>query len=186
LFSPVCKKQVFTSTLLREPFITVPDENQELLTDTDVSDSTCSRDSEEDSIGPSSQERKSGTLHSDTSSSTRTSFLTSGDDISIFKRVLQEISSISIFNIAAEFEQNQQQNVASSAPNGVNGTRTTANATAPKGAVQQITSAGGGYFTAEQLSILKNQIYAFKCLSKGLGIPQAAQQALFASQTSLR
>jgi ATP-dependent helicase STH1/SNF2 len=104
--------------------------------------------------------------------------------------------------------QNQQQNVTSSAPNGVNGTRTaaaptslpstqapsttplgpsaipatTANTTTPKGAVQRTTPAGSGYFTAEQLSILKHQIYAFKCLSKNIGIPQATQQQLFASQ----
>ena len=101
-----------------------------------------------------------------------------------------------------------QQNATSSAPNGTNGTRTapaptslptsqppitsslgpsaipatTANASAPKGAVQRTTAGGSGYFTPEQLSILKHQIYAFKCLSKNVGIPLPTQQQLFASQ----
>jgi ATP-dependent helicase STH1/SNF2 len=43
-------------------------------------------------------------------------------------------------------------------------------------------TAGSGYFTPDQLGILKHQIFAFKCLSKNLGIPQATQQQLFASQ----
>lgn len=50
------------------------------------------------------------------------------------------------------------------------------------GGVQRTTAAGSGYFTPEQLSTLKYQIYAFKCLSKNMGIPQATQQQLFASQ----
>jgi ATP-dependent helicase STH1/SNF2 len=101
-----------------------------------------------------------------------------------------------------------QQNATTSAPNGTNGTRTapataslptsqpsttsslgpsaipatTANASAPKGAVQRTTAGGSGYFTPEQLSILKHQIYAFKCLSKNVGIPLPTQQQLFAAQ----
>ncbi|KAH8794042.1 putative chromatin structure-remodeling complex subunit snf21 [Hyaloscypha finlandica] len=101
-----------------------------------------------------------------------------------------------------------QQNATTSAPNGANGTRTapattslptsqtpttsslgpsaipagTANTPAPKGAVQRTTAGGSGYFTPEQLSILKHQIYAFKCLSKNMGIPLPTQQQLFASQ----
>jgi ATP-dependent helicase STH1/SNF2 len=101
-----------------------------------------------------------------------------------------------------------QQNATSSAPNGANGTRTapaatslptsqppttsslgpsaipaaTANTPAAKGAVQRTTAGGSGYFTPEQLSILKHQIYAFKCLSKNMGIPLPTQQQLFASQ----
>jgi ATP-dependent helicase STH1/SNF2 len=47
---------------------------------------------------------------------------------------------------------------------------------------QKGSAAGSGYFTPEQLGILKHQIYAFKCLSKNLGIPQATQQQLFAAQ----
>lgn len=41
---------------------------------------------------------------------------------------------------------------------------------------------GSGYFTPQQLSTLKNQIFAFKCLSKNMGIPQETQQVLFTSQ----
>ena len=105
---------------------------------------------------------------------------------------------------------NQQQNAASNAAaaNGVNGARaagaanpipnpqtstssslgtsaitaSSANASAPKAGVQRTTAAGSGYFSPEQLSILKNQIFAFKCLSKNQGIPQAVQQSLFAAQ----
>ena len=103
---------------------------------------------------------------------------------------------------------NQQQNATTSAPNGANGTRAapasnlpqttqaptttslgpsaipaaTAGPSAPKAAVQRTTTAGSGYFSPEQLSILKHQIYAFKCLSKNMGIPQATQHQLFASQ----
>ncbi len=101
-----------------------------------------------------------------------------------------------------------QQNTTTSAPNGANGTRTapaansvptsqpsttsslgpsaiattTANTPAAKGAVQRTTAGGSGYFTTEQLSILKHQIFAFKCLSKNMGIPLPTQQQLFASQ----
>jgi ATP-dependent helicase STH1/SNF2 len=103
---------------------------------------------------------------------------------------------------------NQQQSATTSAPNSANGTRTapasnlpqttqaptitslspsavpaaTAGPSAPKAAVQRTTPAGSGYFSSEQLSILKHQIYAFRCLSKNIGIPQATQQQLFASQ----
>jgi ATP-dependent helicase STH1/SNF2 len=101
--------------------------------------------------------------------------------------------------------QNQQKNATSAATNGANGTRTappsntqpttqaptstslgpsaipatTSNAAAPKAAIQRSTPAGSGNFTPEQLSTLKHQIYAFKCLSKNIGIPQATQQQLF-------
>ncbi|KAK0124425.1 hypothetical protein ONS95_009384 [Cadophora gregata] len=99
-----------------------------------------------------------------------------------------------------------QQNSGSPAANGTNGTRTapapatlptsqapattslgpsaipaTASlASAQKSGVQRSTAAGsGGYFSPEQLGILKQQIFAFKCLSKNMGIPQAVQQQLF-------
>lgn len=39
----------------------------------------------------------------------------------------------------------------------------------------------GTLFTPEQLTVLKQQIFAFKCLSKNLGIPLGTQQQLFAS-----
>lgn len=54
-------------------------------------------------------------------------------------------------------------------------------------AVQNARSAApsNGLFSAEQLGTLKHQIFAFKCLSKNLGIPQATQQQLFASQKKL-
>ena len=57
-----------------------------------------------------------------------------------------------------------------------------ATAPTPKSAVQRNTQPGSGYFSQEQLSILKNQIFAFKCLSKNQGIPQLVQQSLFAAQ----
>lgn len=101
---------------------------------------------------------------------------------------------------------NQQQNSANAATNGANGARpsgpssipttqaasstslgpsatisATTNAALPKGAIRT-TASGSGYFTPEQLSILKHQIYAFKCLSKNQGIPQATQTQLFNSQ----
>ncbi|KAI6709815.1 hypothetical protein JHW43_007674 [Diplocarpon mali] len=100
-----------------------------------------------------------------------------------------------------------QQNAASSAANGTNGTRTapapvsqsttqaptslgpsaipaTASlASTQKGGVQRTAPSGsGGYFSPEQLGLLKQQIFAFKCLSKNQGIPQTVQQQLFASQ----
>jgi ATP-dependent helicase STH1/SNF2 len=58
----------------------------------------------------------------------------------------------------------------------------TAAVPAAKAGVSRGTSSGSGFFTPEQLSTLKYQIYAFKCLSKNMGIPQATQQQLFASQ----
>jgi ATP-dependent helicase STH1/SNF2 len=105
--------------------------------------------------------------------------------------------------------QNKQQNATTAATNGANGTSTAgptnsspttqapsttslgpsamtatspANASAPKSGVQRNTQAGSGYFSQEQLTILKNQIFAFKCLSKNQGIPQQVQQSLFAAQ----
>ncbi|KAF8848864.1 hypothetical protein BDZ45DRAFT_810423 [Acephala macrosclerotiorum] len=106
----------------------------------------------------------------------------------------------------------QQQNANTVAANGANGTQTAsastslptsqpststplgpsaipataANAAAAagtqKGGVPRTTPAGSGYFTQAQLGILKHQIYAFKCLSKNMGIPQATQEQLFAAQ----
>jgi len=103
---------------------------------------------------------------------------------------------------------NQQQNATSSTSNGATGTRTastsnistpattqapsttslgpsaisaTAPSAAPRTTAQRSAPAGSGYFSTEQLGMLKNQIYAFKCLSKNMGIPQATQQQLFAS-----
>lgn len=100
---------------------------------------------------------------------------------------------------------NQQQNASANSPsiNGANGSRSAvsanaspsaslgpsamgapgANISAPKGGVQRtVAGVASGHFSSDQLSILKNQIFAFKCLSKNQGIPQAVQQALFAAQ----
>ncbi|CZT52557.1 probable SNF2 family ATP-dependent chromatin-remodeling factor snf21 [Rhynchosporium secalis] len=112
----------------------------------------------------------------------------------------------------AQQQQQQQmvsQQNGTTAANGANGTRTApAPATVPttqgpattslgpsvisatpslpsaqKGGVQRSTPVGsGGYFSPEQLGILKSQIFAFKCLSKNMGIPHATQQQLFSSQ----
>lgn len=99
-------------------------------------------------------------------------------------------------------QQNASANSAAVAANGTNGARASATpglqtpvslgsnsittpgatASAPKAGVQRTTAAGSGYFSSDQLGILKNQIFAFKCLSKNQGIPQAVQQALFAAQ----
>ncbi|CAG8983113.1 hypothetical protein HYALB_00004556 [Hymenoscyphus albidus] len=104
---------------------------------------------------------------------------------------------------------NQQHNASASATNGnTNGTRpapspnTTASAPSQsspttslgpstisstpsattKGAVPRTAQVGSGYFSPEQLSVLKHQISAFKCLSKNIGIPSQLQEQLFASQ----
>lgn len=58
----------------------------------------------------------------------------------------------------------------------------TTNQATAKGGVQRVTAAGSGYFSPEQLAILKSQIFAFKCLSKNQGIPQAIQNSLFTAQ----
>ncbi|RQM07216.1 hypothetical protein DH86_00000907 [Scytalidium sp. 3C] len=105
-------------------------------------------------------------------------------------------------------QQQQQQNANNAAHNGTNGTRpnlpngTTAaqppntsaslgpsaisapaaNANGPKATPQRPAQAGSGYFSSEQLGILKQQIFAFKCLSKNSVIPQAVQQQLFTQQ----
>jgi ATP-dependent helicase STH1/SNF2 len=103
----------------------------------------------------------------------------------------------------------QQQNNSSASTNGTNGTRapTPSNnnvpntaqtptstslgpsaipassaASIPKGAVPRSAPVGSGYFSPQQLNILKHQISAFKCLSKNMGIPAQIQQELFASQ----
>lgn len=44
----------------------------------------------------------------------------------------------------------------------------------------------GNSFTADQLSVLRNQILAFKMLSKNLSVPPNVQQQLFASQQARR
>jgi ATP-dependent helicase STH1/SNF2 len=63
----------------------------------------------------------------------------------------------------------------------------TPNATvAPTQAAQWPLTTGSRCFTPDQLGILKHQIFAFKSLSKNLDIPQATQQALFASQQKRR
>ena len=113
-------------------------------------------------------------------------------------------------NAMSQQLKNKQQNPTTAATNGANGTQTAGptnsspttqttpsttslgpsaipataptNTSAPKGTVQRITQAGSGYFSQEQLAILKNQIFAFKCLSKNQGIPQLVQQSLFAVQ----
>ncbi|KAL4807811.1 SNF2 family N-terminal domain-containing protein [Aspergillus unguis] len=88
----------------------------------------------------------------------------------------------------------QQQNGASTqespAPNGVN-SRTNANAAASN-ATQDVAStpaapqkgapAANGSFSADQLQTLRNQIMAFKMLTKNLQIPPRVQQQLFASK----
>lgn len=58
----------------------------------------------------------------------------------------------------------------------------TSAAATPTQATQRNVTTGSGYFTPDQLGILKHQIFAFKCLTKNLGIPQATQQQLFAPQ----
>ena len=104
---------------------------------------------------------------------------------------------------------NQQNNPSSATTNGSNGTRapthsnsntpntsqaptstplgpsaiSTSSASAmPKGAIPRSAPSGSGYFSPQQLNILKHQISAFKCLSKNMGIPAQIQQELFASQ----
>ncbi|KAL3419469.1 rsc complex subunit [Phlyctema vagabunda] len=99
----------------------------------------------------------------------------------------------------------QQQNPASIAANNANGVQqvpssnptsntqpiTTGTPVAPTastnvatstGGVQRTTPSGSGYFSQDQLSILKYQIHAFKCLSKNLGVPAQIQQQLFAAK----
>jgi ATP-dependent helicase STH1/SNF2 len=49
-------------------------------------------------------------------------------------------------------------------------------------AAQRSSTAGSGYFTPDQLGILKHQIFAFKCLSKNLGIPATTKDQLFNQQ----
>jgi ATP-dependent helicase STH1/SNF2 len=81
---------------------------------------------------------------------------------------------------------NAAQPFTPSAPNQTS-IKGTPNATvAPTQAAQRPVTSGSGYFTPDQLGILKHQIYAFKMLSKNLGIPQTTQQALFASQQKKR
>jgi ATP-dependent helicase STH1/SNF2 len=102
-------------------------------------------------------------------------------------------------------QQQMQQSASNAATNGSNGTRnaTTANpspttqtptsSTLGPSAISATTTSqatgkggvqrpGSGYFSPEQLTILKNQIQAFKSLSKNQGIAEAVQQALFTGQ----
>ncbi|KAG9242332.1 SNF2 family N-terminal domain-containing protein [Calycina marina] len=116
-------------------------------------------------------------------------------------RVLQQLSQQrSMYQLPLQNQQNlaSQQNAAQ--VNGANGSRpagttnqsptsqmptstgSTTNSGLQKGGVQRNTPAGSGYFSPDQLSTLKNQILAFKSLSKNQGIPQHVQQTLFASQ----
>ena len=89
-------------------------------------------------------------------------------------------------NITQQPAPNAAQPLTSSAQSQAS-TKTTANAqAAPTQAPQRAVTSGSGYFTPEQLSTLKHQIYAFKLLSKHVGIPQATQQHLFASQQKKR
>lgn len=95
----------------------------------------------------------------------------------------------------------RNQNATSAAINGTNGTisagptsplqnsETTssstmapANTSATKPGLQRNTQGSSGYLSQEQLAQLKNQIFAFKCLSKNQGIPQQVQASLFEPQ----
>ncbi|KAL4928702.1 putative RSC complex subunit (Sth1) [Aspergillus undulatus] len=94
-------------------------------------------------------------------------------------------------------QRQQQQNGSatqeSAAPNGVN-SRSNSNATANKAAQvagstptanqpqKGAAAAASGSFSAEQLQTLRNQIMAFKMLSKNLQVPPNIQQQLFTSK----
>ncbi|BCS20176.1 putative RSC complex subunit (Sth1) [Aspergillus puulaauensis] len=89
-------------------------------------------------------------------------------------------------------QRQQQQNGSSTQepaqPNGVN-SRSNSNAT-PNSTIQDATAtlgqkgapAASGSFSADQLQTLRNQIMAFKMLSKNLQIPPRVQQQLFMSK----
>lgn len=124
-----------------------------------------------------------------------------------FQRVHQMLTAMQQQRMFAKQKQayaqqmQQQQNTPQASTNGNNAQRaaqqistpstqsqaapasqTASNATATSGqTTQKATALGSGYFTPDQLGILKHQIFAFKCLHKSLGIPQATQQQLFAS-----
>ncbi|CAD6499793.1 BgTH12-03900 [Blumeria graminis f. sp. triticale] len=68
-------------------------------------------------------------------------------------------------------------------PSNTNSSSTSSN-TNSKGGPQKLHTKTGGFFSAEQLSMLKHQIFAFKCLTKNTGIPLLTQQQLFGSQIS--
>ncbi|OGE57488.1 hypothetical protein PENARI_c002G01430 [Penicillium arizonense] len=92
--------------------------------------------------------------------------------------------------MAQQQRQQQQMNGAApeAAPNGTHG-RTASASSATAGIPHDSTSAGAknatvgsGSFSPEQLATLRNQILAFKMLSKNLAIPPRVQQQLFASK----
>ncbi|KAH8595847.1 putative chromatin structure-remodeling complex subunit snf21 [Bisporella sp. PMI_857] len=121
-----------------------------------------------------------------------------------FIKAQQILSQVQQQRVMQQQRAFQNQNAANTT-NGVNGTRPTGhsnappaiqtsntpgslatttptsstNPAAPKGGIQRNTAYGSGMFTTEQLGLLKQQIFAFKCLSKNQGIPQNVQQALF-------
>jgi ATP-dependent helicase STH1/SNF2 len=126
-----------------------------------------------------------------------------------FQKILTQLNAINQQRVfvkqkqayAQQMQQQQQRQNASSGVANANGTprpgpppnaanppqqaapqATNAQSTATPAQSQRASTSGSGYFTPEQLGILKHQIFAFKCLSKNMGIPQATQQQLFASQ----
>ncbi|KAI9746662.1 MAG: hypothetical protein M1818_000376 [Claussenomyces sp. TS43310] len=71
---------------------------------------------------------------------------------------------------------------ASSNPTHQNGQAGAAASATPAPTTQKTAVSGSGYFTPDQLGLLKHQIFAFKCLSRSMGIPLATQKQLFAAQ----
>lgn len=102
---------------------------------------------------------------------------------------------------AAAYAQQQQQNVQNAMANGNSDNRssqppnlstttqapptsasaTPTNAPNPQNIAVSSTSRSSPFFTQDQLHVLRSQIFAFKCLSKNLGIPHHTQQQIFAS-----
>lgn len=106
----------------------------------------------------------------------------------------------------AQQMQQQQQNASGASPSGdisrsqanASSGSTTNGATAPANSSGQSATGApvtptqvthksstlkSGFFTTEQLNQLRHQIFAFKCLSRNVGIPVATQSQLFASQS---
>ncbi|KAJ5795107.1 HAS subgroup [Penicillium paradoxum] len=71
-------------------------------------------------------------------------------------------------------QQQQQQQVNGAAPDVANGSHVAQN--------QKNATVGSGNFSPEQLATLRNQILAFKMLSKNLAIPPRVQEQLFQNQ----
>ncbi|KAI9791982.1 MAG: hypothetical protein M1816_003251 [Peltula sp. TS41687] len=69
-----------------------------------------------------------------------------------------------------------------SAPSPVNAVQLPNGQTIP----QKPNAATGNNFSADQLAVLRNQIVAFKLLSKNVSVPSAVQQQIFSSQQSKR